>query len=149
MRRGVVLLMAVGWLQAGCYNYTPVRRSGLVPSMYVAITLTQDGSEQLAPYLGPSVVVVRGRFLSATERGLVVSALAVETRRGDNLEWKGESVLIPTAFVRSLEERHAAKGKTAMLAGASLFCFFASYAAFGSGAQATTLGGGGSGASPQ
>jgi len=115
----------------------------------VAITLTQDGSEQLAPYLGPSVVVVRGRFLSATERGLVVSALAVETRRGDNLEWKGESVLIPTAFVRSLEERHAAKGKTAMLAGASLFCFFASYAAFGSGAQATTPGGGGSGASPQ
>ena len=149
MRHGVVLLIAVGWLQAGCYNYTPVRRSGLVPSTYVAITLTQDGSAQLAPYIGPSVMVVRGRFLSATDRGLVVSALEMETRRGDNLEWKGESGVVPREFVRSVEERHAAKGKTAMLAGASLLCFLASYAAFGSGAQATTPGGSGSGASPQ
>ena len=143
MSARVILLVALASLQTGCYNYAPLRRSRLVPSTYLAVTLTETGSEELARYIGPNVLVVRGRFLSATDRGLVLSVSAVESRRGDVLEWKGESVVVPGEFVRSLEERQTAAGKTVLLAGASLVGFFAAYAAFGPGASGTTPGGGG------
>ena len=131
-----------------CYNYTPLRRSELTPATYLAVTLTESGSEELAQYIGPNILVVRGRFLSATDRGLVVSVAAVENRRGNIFEWKGESVVIPGEFVREVEERHAANGKTFLLAGVSLAGFFAAYAAFGPGASGTTQGGVGSPPSP-
>lgn len=140
-RSQIVVVVAVMLLGTGCYNYAPLGGPRLAPSMFVAVTLTEAGSEQLAPSIGPSILVVRGRFLSATDRGLVVSVAAVESRRGDILEWKGESVVIPGEFVRSLEERRGATGKTALLAGASLVGFFVAYAAFGSGAGGVTAGG--------
>jgi hypothetical protein len=134
-------LVVVACLGAACYNYTPLRRSELTPSTYLAVTLTESGSEELAQYLGPNILVVRGRFLSATDRGLVVSVAAVENRRGNVFEWKGESVVIPGEFVRDVEERHAANGKTVLLAGVSLAGFFAAYAAFGPGSSGATQGG--------
>ena len=137
----IAVLVAGTLLVTDCYNYTPLRRSALAPSTYVAVTLTDAGSEELAQYIGPNVLVVRGRFLSATDRGLVVSVAAVENRRGNIFEWKGESVVIPAEFVRAVEERHAANGKTVLLAGASLVGFFAAYAAFGAGASGATQGG--------
>jgi len=72
-----VLLVASCRWQEGCYNYLPLSRSHLMPSTYLAVTLTESGSDELAPYLGPNVLVVRGRFLSTTERGLVLSVAAV------------------------------------------------------------------------
>lgn len=145
----LVLLVAVVSLQAGCYNYLPLRRAELVPSTYLAVTLTESGSEELAPYIGPNVLIIRGRFLSRTDRGLAISVLAVEGRRGDVLEWKGETVTVPGEFVRSLEERKTAAGKTVLLAGASLVGFFAAYAAFGPGVSGTTAGGVGTGPAPR
>lgn len=137
----IAVLTLAALLATDCYNYTPLRRSQIAPSTYVAVTLTDAGTDELTQYIGPNVLIIRGRFLSATDRGLIVSVAAVESRRGDILEWKGESVEVPGQFVRSLEERHAANGKTALLAGASLVGFFAAYAAFGPGASGTTPGG--------
>ena len=145
----VAMLVAVAALQSGCYNYLPLGGSHLVPSTYLAVTLTETGSEDLAQYVGPSVLIVRGRFLSTTERGLSLSVLSVETRRGTVFEWKGENVVVPSEFVRSLEERQVAPGKTVLLAGAGLAGFFVAYAAFGPGASGTTPAGGGGGGSPR
>ena len=145
----VAVPVAVIIAATGCYNYTPLRRSELTPSTYVAVTLTDAGSEELAPSVGPNISVVRGRFLSATDRGLVVSVAAVESRRGDIHEWKGESVAIPSAFIRDVEERHAANAKTVLLAGASVIGFFAAYAAFGPGASGATQGGAAGSPSPR
>jgi len=136
-------------LQAGCYNYFPLGRAHLVPSTYLAVTLTEAGSEELTRYLGPNVLVVRGRFLSTTDRGLVLSASGVETRRGDIVVWKGETVVVPAEFVRGVEERRIARGKTVLFAGASLAAFFVAYAAFGPGASGTTPSGVGAGPSPR
>jgi hypothetical protein len=148
MRSSLVCVVLAVALGAGCYNYAPLRRSQLSPSTYLAVTLTEAGSEELAPYIGPNILVVRGRFLSATDRALILSVSAVENRRGDVLEWKGESVGVPGEFVRSLEERHPATGKTVMLAGVSLAGFFVAYAAFGPGVGGSTSGGSGPGPSP-
>ncbi len=149
MRSRIVCVVFAVALQAGCYNYAPLRRSQLSPSTYLAVTLTDAGSEELSPYIGPNVLVVRGRFLSTTNRGFILSVSAVENRGGDVLEWKGESVGVPGEFVRSLEERHPATGKTVMLAGVSLAGFFVAYAAFGPGVGGATSGGAGAGPSPR
>ena len=149
MRARIALLVAGAWLQAGCYNYLPLRRSRLEPATFVAVTLTDAGSEELAPYVGPNVYVVRGRYVGSTERGLTLSVFEVETRRGTLLEWKGENVVVPNEFVRSVEQRQTAAGKTALLAGVSLAGFFAAYAAFGPGIGGTTPAGSGSGPSPR
>ena len=52
-------------------------------------------------------------------------------------------------MLRSVEERHAARGKTMMLAGVSLAGFVAAYAAFGPGASGSGPVGGGSTSMPR
>lgn len=146
--RATVLVVVVVSLTLGCYNYAPLGRSSLVPSAFLAVTLTEAGSEELAPAIGPSVLVVRGRFRSATERGLLLSVASIETRHGDLLLWNGEPVVIPGEFVRSVETRQTAAGKAALLAGTALVGFFAAYAAFGSSASGTMSGGAGPGSAP-
>ena len=149
MRGLAVLGVSLTLLQVGCYNYLPLSRSHLVPSTYLAVTLTESGSDELAPYLGPNVLVVRGRFLATTERGLALSVAAVENQRGNVFEWKGESVVIPGEFVRRVEERRVARSKTVLLAGASVAGFLITYAAFGPGASGTDPMGTGAGPSPR
>jgi len=53
MVRTVTLLGAAALL-AACYNYEPLRTAQLVPSTFLAVTLSDGGSEQLAPYVGGS-----------------------------------------------------------------------------------------------
>lgn len=136
------LLMGAAWLQVGCYNYLPLRRSALAPSSYLAITLTETGSDELGRYLGPDVLVVRGRYLGPTQRGLALSVEAVESRRGDISRWAGETVVVPGEFVRALEERQPSRSKTALLAGAAVFGFVLAYETFGPGASGGSPGGG-------
>ena len=131
----------VALLQVGCYNYLPLRRSTLVPSSYLAVTLTESGSEELARYLGPNPFVVRGRYLSATERGLAISVESVESRRGDLAHWAGETVVVPGEFVRQVEQRSMSPSKTVLLAGAAVAGFVIASQAFGP-ASGGGLGGG-------
>src|SRR5437667_10970428 len=98
MRLRAALPIVTGLLLVGCYNYRPLRRSSLVPSSYLAVTLTESGSEELARYLGPNALVVRGRYLAATDRGLALSVEAVESRRGDIARWAGEPGGVPRGF---------------------------------------------------
>src|SRR5437667_2656960 len=117
---------------AGCYIYRPLAAPQPEPATYLAVTLTEAGSEDLARYIGPDVRVVRGRFQSTSERGLTVSVSQVELRRGDVLSWQGESVVVPRAFVASLEERRVSRGRNVLLARGSHPALLASYQAFGS-----------------
>src|SRR3989454_9097317 len=130
MRLRAALPIVTGWLLVGCYNYLPLRRSSLVPSSYLAVTLTESGSEELARYLGPNALVVRGRYLAATDRGLALSVDAVESRRGDIARWAGETVVVPGEFVRAVEQRHVSPSKVVLLAGAAVAGFVVTYEAF-------------------
>jgi hypothetical protein len=142
------LAAAAASLQVACYNYEPMRRSALVPSAYLAVTLTPTGSDELARYLGPNVLVVRGRFLRMTERGLSLSVKSVEVSPGALLAWQGETVVVPQEFVWSVEQRRAARGKMALLAGASFLGVLIVSQLFGAGSSGTATGGTGSGPSP-
>src|SRR3989442_15095555 len=120
MRSRAPFLLAAASLQVGCYNYLPLRRSSLEPSSYLAVTLTESGSEELARYLGPNALVVRGRDLTATDRGLALAVEAVESRRGDIARWAGETVVVPSEFLRAVEQRQVARGKVVLLAAAGV-----------------------------
>jgi hypothetical protein len=134
-------------LGLGCYNYLPQGRTSLVPSSYLAITLTDFGSEMLAPSLGPRIGIVRGRFLRTTDQGLTLSVWQVETSRGDLLAWQGETVTVPGGFVRDISERRASRSKTTLLAAASLAGFFTLSSAFGPGVRGSASSGAGTGSS--
>src|SRR3989442_10869416 len=101
---------------AGCYIYRPLAAPEPEPATYLAVTLTEAGSEDLARYIGPDVRVVRGRFQSTSERGLTVSVSQVELRRGDALSWQGESMVVPRLFVASPEQRRRSRGRIRLLA---------------------------------
>ena len=113
------ILIGLLCLSAGCYNYNPLTTPSPVPGTYVAVTLNDAGSDELARYLGPNVFLVRGRYLgpSEGERGLLLSVSAVETKRGEELSWKGETVALPTDVITSLEVRRLSKGRSLLLAG--------------------------------
>jgi hypothetical protein len=136
------VLAATAVLEVGCYNYLPLRRSAVVPSTYLAVTLSESGSEELAPYLGPNALVVRGRYVGPTERGLALSVESVESRRGDIARWAGETVVVPGEFVRLVEQRQVSRPKTALLAGAALLGFVVAYQSFGPGASGGVPGSG-------
>jgi hypothetical protein len=148
MRATAAFLIASAVLQSGCYNYFPLRRASLVPSSYLAITLTESGSDELTRVLGPNILVVRGRYLALTDRGLALAVESVESRRGDIARWAGETVTVPGEFVREVEERHASPSKTLLLVGISVAGLIVTYEAFGPGAGGG-VGGGGPGPRPQ
>ena len=149
MRLRAALPIVTGLLLVGCYNYLPLRRSSLVPSTYLAVTLTESGSEELARYLGPNALVVRGRYLAATDRGLALSVDAVESRRGDIARWAGETVVVPGEFVRAVEQRHVSPSKVVLLAGAAVAGLVLTYEAFGPASGGGPSGGGGNGPGPR
>ena len=122
---GVSTAMRVTWLlvatclTAGCYNYAPLTTPTPEPGAFLAVTLTDSGSVEMARSLGPDVMRVRGRYLSSDDSGLQLSVTGVELKRGDEIFWKGETVVVPAHYVASLEVRRLAKGKSYLLAGAS------------------------------
>lgn len=135
MRLSVGVLVAAAVLQVACYNYLPLGRAGVVPSSYLAVTLSESGSDELARYLGPDALVVRGRYVGPTERGLALSVESVESRRGNIARWAGETVVVPGEYVRLVEQREVSRPKTALLVGAALLGFVVTYQTFGPGAS--------------
>jgi hypothetical protein len=133
--RAAILIISV--VTAGCYNYNALTTPSPEPGSYVAVTLTDSGSQELARYLGPNVFVVRGRYLGDSDRGLLVSVSSVELKRGNELSWEGETVALPNGTIASLDVRRLAKGRSILLAGVGAGGLVAATLAF-------TLNGGGS-----
>src|SRR5438105_9629768 len=115
-----VRLVAIVFLASGCYDYTPLATLTPQPGVNVALTLTDSGSWELARSLGPDAFVVRGRYIGESERGLLVSVSSVESRRGDQFPWAGETVTLPARDVAAVELRRLARGRSALLLGVSV-----------------------------
>jgi hypothetical protein len=110
------MVIAAAFLSAACYNYNPITTPTPQPGSYVAAKLTDVGSQELAPYVGPNVFVLRGRYVGESDHGFVVSVSSVELQRGDELPWAGEHVELPNRYIASLEVRQLAKGRSFLLA---------------------------------
>jgi hypothetical protein len=127
----VKVLIAAACLTAGCYNYSPLTQPTPLPGAYVAVTLTDAGSVDLASYLGPGVFVVRGRYVGDDDHGLVVAVSSVELVRGDEIGWAGERVTLPNDRIASVRVRQLSKRRSVLLVGAGITGLVATTAAFG------------------
>ncbi len=139
-------LIVAASLAVGCYNYNPLTMPSPEQGTYVAVTLTDAGTQDLARYLGPDVFVVRGRYMGNDERGLVLSVSAVELNRGDEIGWSGENVTLPHNDIAAVQVRQLAKGRSVLLLGVGVTGLVATTAAFVLSGGATA--GGASGAPP-
>ena len=130
VRRAAALLGAAAGA-AGCYNYVPLSSVAPDPGSYVLVTHTDSGARELASYLGPTVAVVRGRYLGGADTaGMRIAVAAVELVRGDVLPWAGELVTVPDRDIADIKVRRPARGRSVLLAGAAVGGVVASAAAF-------------------
>ena len=51
--RAAILILIIFGMTGACYNYNPLTNPSPEPGTYVAVTLTDSGSQELARYLGP------------------------------------------------------------------------------------------------
>src|SRR5207248_11619618 len=104
----------------GCYNYSPLTQPTPEPGAYLAVTLTDAGSVDLARYLGPSVFVARGRYVGQEDNGLVLAVSSVELVRGDQVPWAGERVTLPNDRIAAVQVRQPSKGRSPLLVGVAI-----------------------------
>ena len=127
----IEMAIAAACLTAGCYNYGPLTQPTPEPGASVSVTLTDAGSVDLARYLGPSVFVVRGRYVGDAEQGVLLSVSSVELVRGDEVDWKGEQVTLPKSAIASVQVRQLSKRRSVLLVGVGITGLVATTAAFG------------------
>jgi hypothetical protein len=101
--RLAVALIAV--LASGCYTYRPVTAPRV--SERVRLTLTGQGTEELARFLGPRVVGAEGDLTSIQSDGAMVVAVDfVRLADGTRQPWTGEGVVtFPAGYVTEVRER--------------------------------------------
>lgn len=112
-------VLAAGALAMACYSYEPLTTPTPLPGLDVAATLTDSGSAALAAYLGSAVSVVRGRYIGPPPGGpgVLLSVQAVESVRGEEIAWRGETVTLPAADIATLQVRRLSKERSALLVG--------------------------------
>jgi hypothetical protein len=131
---------------AGCYYYQPLDRPDPAPGSYLSATLTDTGADHLSRTIGPDVRAVRGRLLTSDSAALRFSVLGVSLHHGESVTWKGEAVTLDRAYVSGLEQRKLARGRTALIVGATLLSVVTTYKVFQGIGLAVGNGGGGGGA---
>jgi hypothetical protein len=131
------LLPLVAILLCGCYVNAPLRTAP-ERGERVHIALTDQGSVDLAQYLGRNIGSVDGKFLSADDSVLTLSVIQVSTRNGAEKFWKGEAVELPRRTVATVESRKLSFWRSGLIAGALL-----GGVAFIAGSGITGNGGGG------
>lgn len=124
------ILIAAAYLTSACYNYLPLTTPSPEPGTYVVVTLSDAGSLGLAPYLGPNVFVVRGRYVRDADQGVVVSVSSIELVRGDQVDWAGEQVTLPNKDIAAVRVRQLSKRRSALLVGVGITGLVATTAAF-------------------
>ncbi len=128
-------------LLCGCYVNVPLT-STPEPGARVHLALTDQGSVDLAPYLGRGIAGVDGRLLRSNDSVVSVSVSQVVLQSGDDQLWKGESVAIPREAISSVKGRKLSFWRSGLIGGV------VAAAAFVIGSQASSGSGGGKTAPP-
>ncbi len=100
---------------AGCYEYKPVTTASAPTGQPIRLTLTDAGSADLAPALGPSMEEVGGKLLNASGDAYVVALSDSRKRNGMEIDWRGEEVSISKSLVASIQLRKFSPARTGFL----------------------------------
>lgn len=107
----------VAILLCGCYVNVPMSTTP-DPGQRVHVALTDQGSVDLAQYLGRNIASVDGRLLGGTDSTLSLSVSQVSTRAGEDHFWKGEKVNLPRHTIATVEGRKLSFWKSGLVASA-------------------------------
>ncbi len=128
--RDCLFASVLAWAAAGCYYYQPIATPDPTPGTYLSATITDTGADHLARTIGPDVRSIRGRLLAADGAELRLSVLGVSLHHGEDITWRGEAVSVNREYVIQLQQRKLAKGRTVLIAGATLLSMVTTYKVF-------------------
>ena len=128
--RDCLFASVLAWAAAGCYYYQPLATPDPTPGTYLSATITDTGADHLARTIGPDVRSVRGRVVRSDTGGLTLAVTGVSLHHGENITWKGEPVTVNREYVIQLQQRKLAKGRTVLIAGATLLSMVTTYKVF-------------------
>ena len=118
------------WCTTACFYYQPLTTPEPAPGSYLSATLNDMGTDTLLRTIGPDVRSIRGRLLTSDTTSLRLSVSGVTLHHGENVTWRGEVVTLRRSYVAGLEQRRLAKGRTALIVGASVLAIVTSYKVF-------------------
>jgi hypothetical protein len=109
---------AVALLCVGCQVYTPVSLTSQRAKDDVRLTLTNDGTVNLARALGVGASELEGRIDAVTDSTIVMRITELTRLTGSDETWSGEPVTIPRASVATVERRTTLVARSVLLGGA-------------------------------
>jgi hypothetical protein len=115
VRAAICALLA--FTTTACYVNRPLTTSLPSPGQRVFVRLTDQGSIDLARYIGPGMVAVDGTVESAADGEIALRVLRTEQRNGVDVSWAQEPVTVPRSAIASIEERSLDKRRSWMVAG--------------------------------
>ena len=139
-----VLLAAGTILLSACYTYRPLSTAQPELGTRVSAELTNDGAHALSGQLGPQVEHVEGDVLAVDSNSVQLAVRQVETTRGNQVDWRGEKVVIPNAAVAGWQRHQLSVGGTGFMGGLLVGVLYGMYQLFGGEGEIEGTGSGGS-----
>ena len=104
-----------------CYNYRPVTQPLAPAGQRLRVSLSPEGTTELAKYLGPRVEMVEGTLVSVQPDGTMSVAVEwVQTPGGVRQPWMGEGgVAIPATYIQNVQQ-HTLNKRASVLAAAGI-----------------------------
>lgn len=139
-------ILIVGVSVAGCYSYKPIEGSTPPPGVEVRLALSDAGSVQMAPLIGPRIGAIDGRSIESTDTALVLAVESVVGQGGRSMTWSLERLSVPRGAVSSVRTKEFDHKKTWTITGLTVVGALVVGQVFGMGNGFDgVLGGGGGG----
>ena len=131
LRAAVVINLVAA--SSGCYSMTPIEGSTPAPGLEVRLNLSDAGSVQMAPLIGPRIGAIDGKAIQSTDTALVLAVEAVVNHGGRSMPWSLERLTVPRSAVSHVSTRTLDSKKTWLMAGVTVAGAFLVSQAFGLG----------------
>jgi hypothetical protein len=103
-----------------CYRYAPIQGVATDAGQQVRVQLTDKGSVDLAPMIGPTILTLDGTLTSARDTMITLAVTTAIARNGVETSWRGERVDIPRSAVNGVRLRTLDKRRSWIVAAGSV-----------------------------
>lgn len=93
----------------------PLAPSELRPGREVRAELDDQGTAELARWIGPRGVSLSGRLQSVADTAFTIQVTEVVRRNGVTEPWVGETIVVPRPYIATLGERRFDRRRTLLL----------------------------------
>lgn len=101
---------------AACYSRQPIAVGAAPLGATVVVQLTDQARVDLRGSLGAQPEFVEGRVTALNDSALTLAVRGVESLRGEQTRWAGESVVLRRAGIATVQTKQFSTARTAVLA---------------------------------